>query len=85
MARQRHDLKILPKYYRDIEKGLKTFEVRFNDRNFQVGDILELKEWFGGEYSGRYILADITYILDNTDYCKEGFVILGIKPFLVSN
>jgi len=85
MARQHHDLKILPKYYRAIEKGTKTFEVRFNDRNYQVGDILELKECLGGEYSGRYIRAEITYVLDDPEYCKEGYVVLGIKVENVYN
>lgn len=85
MARQYHELKILPKYYRAIEKGLKTFEVRFNDRNFQVGDMLELKEWFGSEYSGRYINAEVIYLLDDPQYCKEGYVILGIKVENVFN
>lgn len=85
MARQHHTLKILPKYYRAIERGKKTFEVRFNDRNFQEGDMLELREWFSGEYSGRYIRAEITYILDDPEYCKEGYVVLGIKVENVYN
>jgi len=85
MSRQHHDLKIIPKYFRDVEKGIKTFEVRKNDRNFQVGDILNLHEWFGGEYSGRYIKAEVIYILDDPEYIKEDYVILGIKVELVYN
>lgn len=85
MSRQHHALKIMPKYYRAIESGNKTFEVRKNDRDFQVYDMLELKEFFGGEYSGRYILAEITYMLDDPEYCKEGYVILGIKVISICN
>lgn len=85
MARQHHTLKIMPKYYRAIESGNKTFEVRKNDRGFQLYDILELREFFGGEYSGRYILAEVTYILDDPEYCKEGYVILGIKVVSICN
>jgi hypothetical protein len=85
MARQHHTLKIIPEYYRAIERGDKTFEVRKNDRNFQVYDILELKEFFGGEYSGRYINAEVTYILDDQEYCKEGYVIMGIKVNSIYN
>lgn len=85
MARQHHTLKILPEYYRAIERGKKTFEIRFNDRNFQEGDMLELREWFGGAYSGRYIRAEVTYILDDPEYCKEGYVVLGIKVENVYN
>ena len=48
MSRQHHELKIKPEYYRAVEKGDKTFEVRFNDRNYHKYDILHLREWFGG-------------------------------------
>ena len=84
MSRQHHYLKILPEYYRAIVSGKKTFEVRFNDRHFQVYDILHLQEWFGGEYSGRSIDAEVTYLLDNPDYCKEGYVIMGIKVIIIN-
>ena len=53
MSTTHHDLKISPKYYRDIESNGKRFEVRFNDRDFKVGDTLNLWEWVGGEYTGR--------------------------------
>jgi hypothetical protein len=85
MSRQHHYLKIKPEYYRAIEKGEKTFEVRFNDRNFQKHDILHLKEFADGEYTGRCIDADVTYILDDSNYCKDGFVIMSIKPFNINN
>lgn len=79
MDRQHHELKIKPEYFRVIEKGIKTFEVRFNDRNFQVYDILRLKEYANGVYTGREIIAEVTYILDNKDFCKDGYVIMAIK------
>ena len=79
------DLKICPKYYRDIESNGKRFEVRFNDRDFKVGDILYLCEWAGGEYTGRKIICEVKYILDNPDYCKEGYVIMQIKVICINN
>ena len=85
MSKQHHDLKISPKYYRDIESNGKTFEIRFNDRNFQVGDILNLREFAGGEYTGRHILCDVGYILDNPDYCKEGYVIMQLTNIKIYN
>ena len=33
-----HNLKIKPQYFKDVVSGIKTFEVRKNDRNFKVGD-----------------------------------------------
>ena len=79
MSKQHHYIKILPEYYRAIERGDKTFEVRFNDRNYQKYDVLHLQEWMNGDYTGREITADVTYILDSPDFCKEGFVIMAIK------
>lgn len=79
MSRQHHNLKILPEHFMAIERGDKTFEVRFNDRNYRKHDILHLQEWFGGEYSGRELAVAVTGIYDNPEYCKEGFVIMSIK------
>lgn len=85
MSRQHHELKIKPEYYRAVEKGDKTFEVRFNDRNYHKYDILHLREWFGGEYTGRYIDAEVTYILDDPKFCKEGYVVMAIKVICIYN
>jgi hypothetical protein len=40
-----HELKIWPKFYCRVADGSKTFEVRDNDRGFQPGDVVILKEW----------------------------------------
>ena len=74
-----HDLKIRPEYFEAIVRGDKTFEVRFNDRNYQEHDILHLREHDGENYTGRELSAEVTYLLDNPGYCKEGFVIMSIK------
>lgn len=82
----RHELKILPIYFEEVIHSRKTFEVRKNDRNFQVGDTVELREWAISEddhsddnYTGRHLLVRITYILDNPNYCKEGMVIFSFR------
>lgn len=85
MSRQHHYLKILPEYYRAIEKGEKTFEVRYNDRDFKLYDVLHLQEWLNGGYTGREITATVTYLLDDNNFCKEGYVIMAIKIDCVSN
>lgn len=41
----RHKLKCLPCYYAEVESEAKPFEIRWNDRDYQVGDILELHEY----------------------------------------
>jgi hypothetical protein len=40
-----HELKTWPEYFSAVWHGLKNFEVRENDRNFLVGETLELKEF----------------------------------------
>lgn len=79
MNRQHHFIKILPEYYNAIDSGEKSFEVRYNDRNYQVHDILNLQEWLDGNYTGREMAVEVTYLLDHPTYCKEGYVIMAIK------
>ena len=79
MDRKLHELKIRPEYFEAIETGEKNFEVRYNDHNFAKGDILLLREHDGNCYTGRQITTEVTYLLDNPAYCKEGFVIMAIK------
>ena len=76
-----HYLKILPEYYEAVLCGNKTFEVRFNDRDYQINDVLHLQEW-NQNYTGRELVKVVSYILDNSDYCKEGFVILGLRDYI---
>jgi hypothetical protein len=75
---RRHALKTKPVFYQAVADGLKTFEVRFNDRCFEAGDTLALQEW-EGTYSGRELEVTVTYVLGDPDYVKPGYVILGFK------
>lgn len=76
-----HELKIYPTYYKAVSNGEKTFELRKNDRDYQVGDILNLKEWDGNKYTGHSMMRRISYIYSgNGNYgLSEGYCILGIK------
>lgn len=75
-----HNLKISPMYFSCVKNGSKPFEVRRNDRNFTVGDTLVLREYEPNTgYSGRVLYRTVSYILDDAEYCKNGFVVLGIQ------
>jgi hypothetical protein len=84
-----HELKTLPGYFIALIGGRKPFEVRKKDRDFKVNDILILKEYEPSKrssdydeetgYTGRELRRKISYILDDPDYCKEGYVILGLS------
>lgn len=79
-SRKYHKLKTLTNFYQDVEHGRKKFEVRFNDRNFMVGDVLCLQEFIPpSTYTGREVCKEVSYVLDDPNYCKEGFVVLGLK------
>jgi hypothetical protein len=85
-----HNVKIWQRPYEAIERGDKTFDVRRNDRNYQVGDILILEEFRHavGEYTGRKIVRLITYVMQSTDTLTDnpvaeaiapGYCVLGLK------
>lgn len=71
------DLKIEPKYFEAQEKGNKNFEIRKNDRGYQVGDLLFLHEYENNQYTGRLLVRKVTYITSYKQ--KEGYVVLGTK------
>lgn len=75
----RHELKLREQFYGSVLAGLKTFEVRFNDRNYQVGDVLVLKEWdwVQERFSGREIEKEVTYITNYEQ--KDGYIVMSIK------
>lgn len=77
-----HELKTAPEYFEAVISGEKSFEVRKNDRPFQKGDLLALNEYDRTEekYSGRSCLVYIDYILNDPVYCKDGYVVMSIKP-----
>lgn len=75
-----HELKILPLYFTQVKDGEKTFELRKNDRPYQIGDTLVLREFDGKNYSSRIMTKTITYILYSGNYgLDKDYCILGIR------
>ena len=60
-----HELKTWPVYFSAIWDGLKRFEVRLNDREYRTGDLLRLREYDEGRYTGREIYAIAGYIMSD--------------------
>lgn len=56
-----HYLKTVQPFFSEVENGNKTFEVRKNDRDFQVGDEVYLQEYDAEtkKYSGKEIRATL--------------------------
>lgn len=76
-----HYLKIWTPFFKDVKSGIKPFEVRKNDRDYEVGDTLILEEFDQNteKYLGGWVPKLVTYKLDDKRFVKEGYVILGLK------
>lgn len=77
-----HRLKTTPEYYQAVKAGDKTAEIRFNDRDFQVGDGLILDEYDPESgYTGESLnLGQITHVLKDFAGLAPGYVMLSFKP-----
>lgn len=77
-----HALKQIQPYFDDVISGRKTFEIRKNDREYSVGDLIALNEYDKEKqtYTGNSCLCYIDYILNDNEYCKDGYVVMSIKP-----
>jgi len=77
-----HELKTWPEYFEAIWDERKNFELRKNDRNFEVGDVLLLQEYEPTTevYSGRVIKVTVTYILFGGEWgLTEGDCIMALR------
>lgn len=77
-----HELKTWPEFFEEVFMGRKTFEVRKNDRNFQLHDTLILKEYNNDEqkYTGRQLARTVIYILNGGQFgVEEGYCVISIQ------
>jgi len=81
-----HELKTHMPFFQEIVQGEKTWELRRNDRGFEVGDVLHLREYdpvsSGGTYTGADAFVVVTRIRGDWNLpvgLKRGFVILDIE------
>ncbi len=87
-----HELKCVPEFFEAVASGDKPFEVRRDDRRFEVGDVLQLKEFVTAALpvnpgqsrdTGRMIERRVTYVLRHADFpdgVPDGWCVLGLKP-----
>lgn len=88
-----HELKINQVYYDKLLSGSKTAELRYNDRNYQVGDIIYFNEIIQEDgtykkpkyrYSADKIhIFYITDVLKDDKYLQPNFVMLSISRLYV--
>lgn len=82
MSRERHLLKSVSPYYEDVRDGRKKFELRYNDRNFKVGDFVTHAHWDAAknEFTGNpNVVTEIVYLIDSGQWLSPGYCCFGIE------
>ena len=84
-----HQLKIKQCYLCHILEGGKTFEIRKNDRDFQVGDTIRFLPLEDGEYDAYKITSPIpeyriNYVMSDFSGLQQNHVGLAITPINVA-
>lgn len=76
---QIHTIKCQQPYFNEVWLGHKKFELRRNDRNYQLGDLVYLQEWNEEkkEYNRYMIKCRITSLLENYAGLENNFCIFG--------
>lgn len=85
-------MKCWPEPFEAVRTGVKTFEVRRDDRpgSFHVGDVLLLREWrpptlwrwWRGTYTGRELSVRVRFVVRGgrpPSPLPEGLAVLGIE------
>jgi len=77
-----HILKTWPESYQSIKKGFKTFEVRKNDRDFKLNDVLILQEYDPNMelYTGEMDAFIVTYFLQGEFGLPKNMCVMSIIP-----
>jgi len=76
-----HELKLRSEFFAAVVDLKRQFDIRQNDRDYRVGDTLQLWEWLpeAKTHTGEYVIAEITFVTDFEQ--KPGYVVLGIDVF----
>lgn len=77
-----HHLKLNEQFCDDVLSGKKSFEIRLNDRNYQVGDHIKFQAWGCHFPIAEHAINDkeyeITYVLSGWGL-KDGYVAFTTK------
>lgn len=82
-----HELKIRKEYFDAKLDGRKSWEIRKDDRGFEVGDYLCLREIVSmfdsepamHEYTGRVLITEVLYVHRGIGLL-DGYVVISERP-----
>lgn len=76
-----HELKCWPPFFHDVAVGVKRFELRRDDRAYEVGDVLHMREWVpeSQRYTGASMRKMVVYKMPGGQFgIEEGYCVLGL-------
>jgi hypothetical protein len=78
MTPRTHRLKTVQPHFDAFRSGRKTVEIRLNDRDFRVGDLLELCEYdlVSDRFTGECEIRVVTYVVEGFEGSIKGWVML---------
>lgn len=85
-----HQLKCDTLFWPAVDQNQKRFELRYNDRDYHVGDLLEMAEYTSvlKSYTGRFAVRQIDYIYggesDTYNLLAPGVVAMSISTVRTS-
>lgn len=76
-----HVLKIQDEYFKEVITGRKTFEIRLNDRNYTVGDLIHFVNIDKKEFKNYdNNLFEITYIFQESEFgLQSNYCVFSIR------
>lgn len=82
---QVHEIKCWPSFFGEVQTGNKTFELRKDDRNYQIGDVLHIRCYdpVTKTYDGRAALKKIGYmVIGGSGFgLSEGYVAMSLRDY----
>lgn len=78
-----HNIKVEPECFEAISKGNKNFEICQLNGSSKTGDRVILKEFDGNTFTGREVVAEITFITNHEQ--KKGYVVFAFRKYSVAN
>lgn len=79
-----HELKCAQPHFDDVASGRKTAELRLDDRGYEVGDTLRLREIAVCDFADRYhytgnvIAYEVTHKLSGEPWLAPGYCMLSL-------
>ncbi len=81
-----HFIKSWPEFFSRVVKGEKPWEIRLDDRGYQIGDQVVMEEYSPTTctYTGAWVQGSIVYMHSEVMGLKDGYVCFTFKSLLTA-